>query len=60
MATLGDASSHGWIAKFAFGYVVLPYDDVATLLLDSHMHQASQLVAQLFARRWHGARRARS
>jgi cytochrome P450 len=48
MATLGDASSHGWLAKFAFGYVVLPYDDVATLLRDSHLHQASQLVAQLF------------
>lgn len=49
MAALGEASREGWLAKFAFGYVVLSYDDVATLLRDSHLHQASQLVAQLFA-----------
>ena len=35
--------------EFAFGYVVLPYDDVAALLRDHHLHQASQLVAQLFS-----------
>ncbi|MGA7834295.1 MAG: cytochrome P450 [Acidimicrobiales bacterium] len=49
VAGLAGASRHGWLAKFAFGYVVLAYDDVANLLRERHLHQASQLVAQLFA-----------
>ncbi len=49
VAALAGASRHGWLAKFAFGYVVLAYDDVANLLRERHLHQASQLVARLFA-----------
>lgn len=49
VAQLANAATHGWLAKFAFGYVVLTYDDVANLLRERRLHQASQLVAQLFA-----------
>lgn len=49
VAALAGASRHGWLAKFAFGYVVLAYEDVANLLRERRLHQASQLVAQLFA-----------
>ena len=48
VASLARQSEQGWLAKFAFGYVVLHYDDVTALLRDRHLHQASQLVATLF------------
>ena len=48
MATTRRRPSHGWLAKFAFGYVVLPYDDVAALLRDRHFIRRPSLVAQLF------------
>ena len=49
VAALGREGEHRWLAKFTFGYVVLTYDDVASLLRERRLHQASQLVAQLFA-----------
>jgi cytochrome P450 len=48
VATLARQGEHGWLARFAFGYVVSEYDDVQTLLRDRHLHQASDLVATLF------------
>ena len=49
VAALGREAEHGWLARFAFGYVVLAYDDVASLLRERRLHQASHLVARLFA-----------
>ncbi|MGP8010092.1 MAG: cytochrome P450 [Acidimicrobiales bacterium] len=48
VADLARQSARGWLARFTFGYVVLDYDDVAALLRDKHLHQASSLVSQLF------------
>jgi cytochrome P450 len=49
VANLARQSEHGWLARFAFGYAVLDYDDVLALLRERHLHQASHLVAQLYA-----------
>jgi len=49
VTALARAGERGWLARFAFGYVVLAYDDVTALLRDRHLHQASHLVAALFS-----------
>jgi cytochrome P450 len=49
VANLARQSTHGWLARFTFGYVVLDYDDVLALLRERHLHQASNLVATLYA-----------
>jgi len=49
VAAIARAAEGGWLARFAFGYVVLTYDDVTALLRDRHLHQASHLVAALFS-----------
>jgi cytochrome P450 len=48
VANLARQSERGWLARFTFGYAVLDYDDVAALLRERHLHQASNLVAKLF------------
>jgi cytochrome P450 len=48
IVNLARQSERGWLARFTFGYAVLDYDDVAALLRERHLHQASNLVAKLF------------